>query len=94
MIISGTSLYFLKAFQCTAFESSVRFDRQGSLLYKMLVALCLNKVSCIGIMNAVQNIYTAFHFKTSLMCTFNAVKKQSGIGFIAGALFGNFAYLT
>ena len=27
------------------------------------------------------------------MCIFNAVKKQSGIGLIANALFGNFAYL-
>ena len=27
------------------------------------------------------------------MCIFNAVKKQSGIGFVVDALFGNFAYL-
>ena len=27
------------------------------------------------------------------MCIFKAVKKQSGIGFIVDALFGNFAYL-
>ena len=27
------------------------------------------------------------------MCIFNAVKKQSGIGFIVDALFGYFAYL-
>ena len=27
------------------------------------------------------------------MCIFNAVKMQSGTGFIADALFGNFAYL-
>ena len=29
----------------------------------------------------------------SSICIFNAVKKQSGTGFIADALFGNFAYL-
>ena len=29
----------------------------------------------------------------SSMCTFNAVKVQSGNGFIVDALFGNFAYL-
>ena len=27
------------------------------------------------------------------MCVFDAVKKQSGIGFIVDAMFGNFAYL-
>ena len=27
------------------------------------------------------------------MCSFDAVKKQSGIGLIVDALFGNFAYL-
>ena len=30
----------------------------------------------------------------SSMCNFNAVKKQSGIGFIVVALFGYFAYLN
>ena len=43
--------------------------------------------------DAVQNIYYLFYFKTSSMCIFNAVKKQSGIGFIVEALFGYFAYL-
>ena len=33
---------------------------------------------------AVQHIYNVFYFKTSSMCIFNAVKKQSGIGFIQG----------
>ena len=42
---------------------------------------------------AVQNIYNVYYFKTSSMCIFNAVKKQSGIGFIVDALFGNFACL-
>ena len=32
-------------------------------------------------------------FKMSSMCIFNAVKKQSGIGFIVDALFGCFVYL-
>ena len=41
---------------------------------------------------AIQNIYTVYYFKTSSMCIFNAVKKQSGIGFIVDALFSNFAY--
>ena len=31
--------------------------------------------------------------QTSSMGIFNAIKKQSGIGFIDDALFGNFAYL-
>ena len=34
-----------------------------------------------------------FRMYTSSMCFFNAVKKQSNIGFIVDALFGNFAYL-
>ena len=42
---------------------------------------------------AVQNIYNVFYFKTSLMCIFNTVKKQLGIGFIVVALFDNFAHL-
>ena len=42
---------------------------------------------------AVQNIYSAYYFKTSSMCIFNAVKIQSDIEFIVDALFGNFAYL-
>ena len=42
---------------------------------------------------AVQNIYNVYYFKTSSMCIFNAVKKQSGIGFLVDALFGNFADL-
>ena len=41
----------------------------------------------------VQNIYKVFYFKTSSMYIFNVVKKQSGIGIIVNALFGNFAYL-
>ena len=41
----------------------------------------------------VQNIYNVFYFKTSSMCIFNAVKKQSGIAFIADALFDYFVYL-
>ena len=41
----------------------------------------------------VQNIYNVFYFKTSSMCIFNAVKKQSGIAFIVDALFGYFTYL-
>ena len=40
---------------------------------------------------AVQNIYNVFYFKTLSMCIFNAVKKQSGIGFIVDALFDYFA---
>ena len=42
---------------------------------------------------AVLNVYNVFYFKTSSMCIFKAVKKQSGIGFIVDALFGNFAHL-
>ena len=42
---------------------------------------------------AVQNIYNVFYLETSSMCIFNAVKKQSGIGFIVDVLFGYFAYL-
>ena len=42
---------------------------------------------------AVQNIYNVFYIKMSSMCIFNAVKKQSGIGFIVDALFDNFTYL-
>ena len=34
----------------------------------------------------VQNIYNVFYFETSSMYIFNAVKKQSGIGFIVDAL--------
>ena len=41
----------------------------------------------------VQYIYNVFYFKTSSMCIFNAVKKQSGIGFIVDALFDYFTYL-
>ena len=41
---------------------------------------------------AVHNIYNVYYFKTPSMCIFNAFKKQSGIGFIVDALFGNFAY--
>ena len=41
---------------------------------------------------AVQNIYSVYYFKTWSMCIFNAVKMQSGIGFIVDALFGYFAY--
>ena len=43
--------------------------------------------------SAVQNIYNVFYFKTPTMCTFNAVKKQSGIGFIVDALCDNFTCL-
>ena len=60
---------------------------------KMLVALCLNKVSCFIMPLYKIYVYNVFYFKTSSMCIFNAVKKQSGIGFIADALFGYFAYL-
>ena len=42
---------------------------------------------------AVQNIYNVFYIKTSLICFSNAIKKQSGIGFIVDALFDNFTYL-
>ena len=41
---------------------------------------------------AVQNIYNVFYFRTSSMCIFNAVKKQSGNRFIVDALFGDFAH--
>ena len=34
------------------------------------------------------------YFKTLSMCIFNAVKKQSGIGFIFDTLSGNIAHLT
>ena len=43
--------------------------------------------------DAVQNIYNVFYFKTSSICVFNALKKQSGIGFVVDAMFGYFAYL-
>ena len=42
---------------------------------------------------AVQNIYNVYYFKTFSMCIFNAVKKQSIIGFTDDALLSNFAYL-
>ena len=46
---------------------------------------------------AVQNMYNVSqcqYFEMSVsVCIFNAVKKQSGIGFIVDALFGNFANL-
>ena len=42
---------------------------------------------------AVQNINNVVSFKTSSMCIFNLIKKQSGSGVIVVALFGNFAYL-
>ena len=42
---------------------------------------------------AVRNIYNVFYFKTSSMCIFNAVKKQSGMGFEGDILFINFPYL-
>ena len=41
---------------------------------------------------AVQHIYNVYYCKTLSMCIFNAIKKQSGIGFIFNALYGNFAY--
>ena len=37
---------------------------------------------------AVQNLYNVFYFQTLSMCIFNAVKKQSDIGYIVDALFG------
>ena len=43
--------------------------------------------------DAVQNIYNLFYFENGVNVYFNAVKKQSGIGFIVDALFGYFAYL-
>ena len=42
---------------------------------------------------AVQNIYNVSYFKTSSMCIFNTVKKQSGIRLIVDVLFGYFAHL-
>ena len=59
----------------------------------MLVALCLNKVHKVFHKAAIQNVYNVYYFKTSSLCIFNAIKKQSGIAFIVDALFGNFAYL-
>ena len=43
--------------------------------------------------DAIQNVYNVFYFKTSSMCNFNAIKKQSGFGFTVDTLFGNVAYL-
>ena len=56
--------------------------------FKMLVALYLNKVSRI-----IMPSYIIYTILKSSVCIFNAVKKQSGIGFIVDALFGYFAYL-
>ena len=42
---------------------------------------------------AVPNIYNVFYFKTSSVGIVDAIKKQSGIGFVVDALFGYFAYL-
>ena len=42
---------------------------------------------------AVRNIYSVYYFKMLSMCTFNAVKIQSGIGLIVDALFENVTYL-
>ena len=36
--------------------------------------------------SALQNVHKVYYFKTLSMCIFNAVKKQSGIGFIVHAL--------
>ena len=55
---------------------------------KILVALCI-----VFHKAAVQNIYNLIYFKTLSMCISNAVKKQSSIGFIVDALFGNITYL-
>ena len=41
----------------------------------------------------VQNICNMYYFKTSSICIFEAVKEQTGIGFIVDALFVDFAYL-
>ena len=59
-----------------------------TLTSKILIALCI-----VFHKTAIQNIYNVFYSKTSLMCIFNAVKLQLGIGFIVDALFDNFAYL-
>ena len=56
------------------------------------IVSCFVFKQSIVFQNAVQNIYNVRYFKAS-MCTFNAVKKQSGIGFIVDALFGYFTYL-
>ena len=42
---------------------------------------------------AIQYVYNVYYLETSSMCIFNPVEKQSGIGFIVDALFGNFVYL-
>ena len=42
---------------------------------------------------AAQNLNNVFYFKILAMCIFNAVKMQSGIGFIVDALFDYFAHL-
>ena len=57
----------------------------------MLIALCLNKVNTILLIHkaTVQNIYNVYYFKTSSMCIFDAVKKQSSIGFIYKISFVN-----
>ena len=57
---------------------------------KMLVALCLNKVSCF--IMALNKAYTMYYIlKRCQYVIFNAVKKQLGIGFIVDALFYYFA---
>ena len=58
----------------------------------MLVALCLNKVSCFIML--LYKIYTMYSILKGRQCVFLfLVKKQSGIGFIVDALFGYFTYL-
>ena len=42
---------------------------------------------------SIQNVYNVNYIETSSVCIFNAVKKQSGFGFIVAALFDNFPYL-
>ena len=58
----------------------------------MLVASCLNKVSCI-IMSLYKIYAIVFYFRTLSKCIFNALKKQSGIELLVDTLFGYFEYL-
>ena len=59
------------------------------LTSKMLIGLCLNKLYC-SIKPCTTFIQCILYQNVFI---FNAVKKQSGNGFVVDALFGNFAYL-
>ena len=75
-------LKFLKYFSSTS--QPIAFQNVSWFVFQQ--CLVFNKAT-------IQNVYNVYYFNTLSMCILNAVKKQSGIGFIADALFGSFACL-